>query len=372
MSEQMYHLHQDGYQITAKDQPISAAHIEHYHGGMKKLNAAGIIAKPANSKIEKIKVLKKQLLDALSFNKLNIRKDKLLKATVDSNKAFLDISELEYQQEEGQDDEGQGQEEGQEEAEQEDQQEEQRDPNQAGEEGQEEGEAASEAEGEESPPIGDTNPDSGSDQEAGLPPGQEAEPAEQDVQQDVQQDSPEDIQEVDSDKLSPEEVTEHLKNEGYSEAEIKYIMHGGVPYMESKDDHAADNELEDGKLDRGHQDAMNTIEQTKASAEIPDSGDIKNHAKAMMDHELSTAKYDKYSKQTDLKHKEDVLAMEREFDRKSRELDLKYQELELKQKLHHTNTEHSNKESHKTNINRIKASQSKDASKTSQKEKEGK
>lgn len=174
--------------------------------------------------------------------------------------------------------------------------------------------------------------------------------------------------------LNPEDaeakIVQALKDEGYSEAEISYIVHGHHSPELSETDAAKAKATSDmssidtahaqrqADLEHEHTKRMNDLEHKKAENEMADPETERNHRKRMLDLEYETTEKKKAEAEAALAHKQrmmdleygkankeasqedptmamkaEQLKFELEMKRKEKELELEYKEKELKLKL---------------------------------------
>lgn len=200
-----------------------------------------------------------KLVKPSSFDNLKKRWEMLKSAMANSDRAFMNLPVNEA---------GQGQE--QQEAEPEAQEQEQQDDSQ----------------GQDVPPMGESQ----LPQEDGVSQSPEAgqgQPQEQPEGQQPEQRQPE------KSALSPEEEQEliqHLKDQGYSDAEIAYIVHDHSPPVATVDDVKAAHEQEVSGQDAEHNGRMNDLEH-KLESKKEDMIELENsHKKRMMELEYENAK----------------------------------------------------------------------------------
>lgn len=175
-----------------------------------------------------------------------------------------------------------------------------------------------------------------------------------------------------SDSEAEEKIIQALKDEGYSDPEIAFIVHGHHAPEISETDAAKAQATSDmsnidtehakrqADLEHEHTKRMNDLEHEKAKNEIADPETEKNHRKRMLDLEYETAGSKKKAVDIDLEHQKRMkdleynkaeresshedptnaikakqMEFELEMKRKEKELELEYKkkELELKLKL---------------------------------------
>jgi hypothetical protein len=155
-----------------------------------------------------------------------------------------------------------------------------------------------------------------------------------------------------------EELEQKMRDEGYSDSEIAYVIHNHIPPMATLDDHKSSNEVAGGEQERAiaqreadlkheHASKLNEIEQKKKEAELnaldPDAD--KEHAKVlkMLEYEKAQKQMDAEDHEGEKEHKrrmrdleykraKDELELELEFKRKELELKLKQKEEAFKAK----------------------------------------
>ena len=300
MKDQMkYHLHQDGHQITAPGEEKTLKEIDAKHG-IKKLNAAGILIKPATvdkyDRVDEEADGKKELdYGREELELIKSRWDRLKKA-LSSEDAIMEISSQEYQDDEDQD-----------------------------------GEQPEEQSDEEEDPQTDPGDNISEEQDSA----------------DVERLGDSENEGEDN----SEQLSELLRQEGYSEAEIAYIVHNHVMPQGTVDDIKMDGEKQ-----------SNQNEQAQAGHEL-------EHKKRMSDLEYDTASQEQGINELDKQHKQRMLDLEYEAAKKEKEMELQFKEKELELKLKHQDEKASHQFKMKKDIDK---SRQQDAAKTSIKEKKGK
>lgn len=150
---------------------------------------------------------------------------------------------------------------------------------------------------------------------------------------------------VDLGESSPEEalqaLEDHLREEGYSDHEIAYIIHGHAPHMLSSDEINSDKDAKLAQMDIDHKSRMKDVE----------------HKKAMFDMETNSL---------DREHKKRVLDLEFDFLKQEKQLELEHKKKELELKL-----EQQKQKMEQSKSGSSSQSVSRDAAKTSQKERRG-
>jgi len=196
-----------------------------------------------------------------------------------------------------------------------------------------------------------------------------------------------------------EALTDALKEEGHSDAEIAYIIHGHSVHNPDTDENSAQNEIMSGAQDRDHKkqgvdqdlshkqrmfdmeaehkQRMNDLEHNKASSEVADPGTEKGHRSRMLDVEYDNAKKETTASDMDNDHKQRMLDLEYEKAQKEMEIELDSKQQEMKLKLRHAEegAKHKmslQKEQHKHKAAESKKAMAQDAAQTSVKEKKGK
>lgn len=137
-----------------------------------------------------------------------------------------------------------------------------------------------------------------------------------------------DVSEQSKGNMSDDELAQHMKDDGYSDEEIAYIMQGHQMPTPTLDDHKMSNEKakgeliqqnmkDDSVLDRDHKKRMNELQYKKAESELADPEVEKSHRKRMLDleHEIETVK--KKQIELELEHKKKLLDLE--FDKAKQE-----------------------------------------------------
>lgn len=178
-------------------------------------------------------------------------------------------------------------------------------------------------------------------------PEQSEEPSEGDEEAPEEQDeSSDDGQEEPDSKESEENIIQALKDEGYSEPEIAFIVHGHhSPELNETDAAKAQVTNAMGDVDVGHAKRkadvehehtkrMNDLEHEKAKNEMADPETEKNHRKRMLDLEYETASGKKKQVDMELEHKKRMQDVEyqkahSEANKKDPSEDLKHQEAQL-------------------------------------------
>jgi hypothetical protein len=213
---------------------------------------------------------------------------------------------------------------------------------------------------------------------------QEAAPEEQPQEEAPEEEAAPEEEEQPSD----EESIQVLKDHGYSDQAISYIMHGHTPPQPTKDDHAANNELLDGEQDReydkqaqeskqAHIDRMNELEHSKQQAEMPDQQAEQSHRQRMMDLEYEHARGDGEAGQMDRGHKQKILALAYKKAQLEMEIEIEHKKAEMKLKLQQSANKAEQKkamdsEKHKHQLKEQKKSMTADHNVTSKAEQEGK
>lgn len=185
-----------------------------------------------------------------------------------------------------------------------------------------------------------------------------------------------------------EETIQMLKEQGYSDQAIAYIMHGHTPPQPTKDSHAADNELLDGEHDREHDkqskevdlehsQRMNDLEYQKAQSEQVDPEAEQSHRQRMMDLEYDHAQGDGDAGKMDRDHKQKMLDLEYQKAQMLMEMEIEHKREEMKMKLRQNEDKAKHKkvmdgEKHKHQLKEQKKSMTADHNKTSQAERKGK
>lgn len=299
----------------------------------------------------------------------------LIKAKLDSSKSILDMKEAMQpeQEEEGQDDQ----------IPQDDSEPDIQDSDEVPEAdaGQEEPPAAGEE-----PPPGEQPQEEGLDPQDGEQPPQDGEQPPQDGE------DQEDPQELFKDEM----LQMQMQNQGYSQAQIDYILHGHIPASASSEDIKAEadkamselkqqtakndqtqesqhrQELHDqNKTQRDqshdakheHQSKMDELKYMKDRLDLErekaDDGLLSDkhhkhlsaeqdrvHGQRMKDLEYETAKKDHGGSDIDLEHKKKLLEIEYEKSKKEAELEIKFKEEEYKVKLQQMKQSHNDKTVH--------------------------
>ena len=237
--------------------------------------------------------------------------------------------------------------------------------------------------------------------------GAEQDGAEQDEQMDEQMDdqdqevgpeepagaeTPEGADTQEDEEVDPEEaeqrLIEALKEEGHSDSEIAYIVHGHVPHQMGEDEYGAENEQmageqsrsndqRDSDIESSHKQRMNDLEYDKAKSEVADPEVEKNHRSRMLDTEYEAAKKDVKAGDMDLDHKQRMLDLEYEKAKLEMEIEIENKKKESELKLRHAEENAKHKLSMQREQNKFKADEarknmSQDAAKTSKKEVKGK
>ena len=164
-----------------------------------------------------------------------------------------------------------------------------------------------------------------------------------------EQEPPEDAQAPDGGDDIPEEtrtalIQHALKDEGYSDSEIAYIVHGHVPVGPSTDDFQALNERMEGQQDREHnqrsadlehehQKKLKEIEQKKAESEL---ASLDPEAQKEHDKQLKELEVEKAKRQLDAEDYDGIKAHKQ----KMRELELEAKRAELEAKSSKYKLEH--------------------------------
>ena len=207
-----------------------------------------------------------------------------------------------------------------------------------------------------------------------------------------------------------EALTQALKDEGHSDAEIAYIIHGHTVHNPDTDENSAQNEMMSGAQERGmkqrdsdldhdtkrrdaeqdsshkqrmsdmeaeHKQRMNDLEHQKAMSELADPETEKSHRSRMLDVEYENAQKETHASNMDNDHKQRMLDLEYEKAMKEMEMELENKKAEMQLKLRHAEegAKHKmalQKEQHKHKAAEAKKSMAQDAAKTSEKEKKGK
>jgi len=174
------------------------------------------------------------------------------------------------------------------------------------------------------------------------------------------------------------ELEEMLREEGYSEAEIAYVVHNHMMPQSTVDDikmdgHKAQNDSKQDAAshDLEHKKRMNDLEYQKAQGGNDDevAQHELEHKKRMSDLEYDTAQQEQGINDLDRQHKQRMLDLEFEAAKREKELELQFKEKELELKLQ------GKKESQVVATTAKKdaaKSRKMDAAKTSNKEKKGK
>jgi hypothetical protein len=157
-----------------------------------------------------------------------------------------------------------------------------------------------------------------------------------------------DEQEQDNPKMSQEEIIQAMKDEGYSDSEIAYVLHGHIPPIATADDHKAANEQMDGEQDRAlaqrekdikhdHMTKLNEIEQKKKAAELDsiDPEAEKAHAKSlkMLEYKKAEKQLEAEDHDGEKEHKRRMRDLEFQKAKAEMELELEYKKKELAAKL---------------------------------------
>lgn len=272
-----------------------------------------------------------------------------LKKALDSSKAFLDMEEAQEVEEDAPEEEAGAEEMPQEEAAQDEM-------------GGEDGGAADSPEEAETAPEGDM--DGAEEAQGGGEPEEEPE---------------EDDEEI---------IIQALKNEGYSDKEIAYIVHGAIPPEATVDDYKMANEKAGGdqkreleqkaaEIDHSHKARMNDLEYERSKAEMIDPSIEENHQKRMKDVEYDSAKRDHEAGNLDIEHKKRLLDLEYQKAKEEAQLEVEYKKRENELKLKQLEEKNKHQmamqaEKNKHQMKEQKANLAQDAAKTSQAERKGK
>jgi len=146
------------------------------------------------------------------------------------------------------------------------------------------------------------------------------------------------------DEGSPEQalqaLEDHLRQEGYSDHEISYIIHGHAPHQPTSDEINSDKDAKLADLDLNHHSRMKDVE----------------HQKALFDMETNSL---------DREHKKRILDLEYEFLKQEKQLELEHKKKELELKLEQQRSRFEKPKS------QAAVGNSRDAAKTSKSEREG-
>ena len=142
-----------------------------------------------------------------------------------------------------------------------------------------------------------------------------------------------------------------LADEGYSEAEIRHIVHGhSAPQVDPMDQakidatnsksqydvavsqHDLDNKKKLSELDTGHRSRMNDAEYEGAQQKHSVPQLERDHRERMLDLEYEEANSAKGAQSLDITHKKRMLDLEYEMAAKEKELELEYKKKELEMK----------------------------------------
>ena len=216
--------------------------------------------------------------------------------------------------------------------------------------------------------------------------------------EDGQQEQPEEVapeeqpEEGEEGEEDPHEVEQRLiqalKDEGHSDSEIAYIVHGHTPHSPDEDEFGAQNEQMSGEQGRGndqrdsdmdasHKQRMNDLEYDKAKSDVSDPETENNHKSRMLDVEYESAKKDIQAGDMDIDHKKRMLDLEYEKAKQEMEIELENKKKEADLKLRHAEDNAKHKLSMQRDQNKFKSEEAKksrvqDAGKTSKKETKGK
>jgi len=168
------------------------------------------------------------------------------------------------------------------------------------------------------------------------------------VTDDQSESMPDADQSKSQEESSPEEalaaLEDHLREQGYSDEEIAYIIHDHAPHQPGVDEVKSDKESAMAQLDLDHAQRMKDLEHSQAQFDMETNGLDREHKKKMLDIE-----YDKA--------------------RRLAELELEYKRKEMEQKLQ------QQAEKHKTSLSsrdaKPQVSQRMDAAQVSKKEAKG-
>ena len=185
-------------------------------------------------------------------------------------------------------------------------------------------------------------------EEEDIQPDQDDNPSEEEVESDPGQAGSDELGEGDVDT---EQLAELLRQEGYSEAEVGYIVHNHMLPQSTTDDIKMDGEKQ-----------SNAHDQDVADHEL-------EHKKRMSDLEFDTASKEQGINELDRDHKKRMLDLEFETAKKEKEMELQFKEKELALKLQNQKEKATHQLKAKKDADR---SRSMDAAKTSAKEKAGK
>ncbi len=182
---------------------------------------------------------------------------------------------------------------------------------------------------------------------------------------------------------SEQVIMQALADEGYSEAEIRHIVHGHAPpqvdpmdqakidatnskakYDEAVSQHDLDNKKTLSGLDADHRSRMNDAEYEGAQNKHSMPQLDKEHKQRMLDLEYEQANSAKGAQSLDITHKKRMLDLEYEMAAKEKEIELEHKkkELEMKGTIKEEDARESQKE----------RQMKRDAKTTSEKEKKGK
>ncbi len=233
-----------------------------------------------------------------------------------------------------------------------------------------------EAQAEEEPEQEEQDPEEHADAEVEAAAEGEEEP---------QEEQPEGGEQPEGDEQNESEqaIMQALEDEGYSEAEVRHIMHGHAPpqvdpmdqakidatqsksqYDEAVSQHDLDNKKALSELDTGHRSRMNDAEYEGAQSKHSMPQLEREHKERMLDLEYEEASSAKGAQTLDVTHKKRMLDLEYEMAAKEKELELEHKkkELEMKGSIKEEDARSQQKD----------RSMKRDAAKTSEKEKAGK
>jgi hypothetical protein len=172
-----------------------------------------------------------------------------------------------------------------------------------------------------------------------------------------------------------DELSGLLRDEGYSDAEIAYIVHNHMMPQSTVDDIKMDGQKaknsgdqESSNHDLEHKRRMNDLEYEQAKKDGESDMDS-SHAQRMNDLEYDTAAQEQDTNTLDRDHKRRMLDLEYEAAKKERDMELEYKQKELELKL--DGKRGIQAISHATKRDAAK-SRKQDAAKTSKEERKGK
>ena len=160
----------------------------------------------------------------------------------------------------------------------------------------------------------------------------------------VQDDDQSEAQEESSPQEALEALENHLREHGYSDHEIAYIIHDHAPHQPGVDEIKGDKESAMAQLDLDHAQRMKDLEHNQTQFDMETNGLDREHKKKMLDVE-----YDKT--------------------RRLAELELEYKRKEMEQKLQQQAEKH--KSSLSSRDTKFQVSQRMDAAQVSKKEAKG-